>query len=128
MKHLTPIIAELDGLESTPPTGKNVNWQAEYNKLRGKLLKLKQRIKTLECPPRTDVELESNLVAIKVFADSMGSAEGAVTCANLYNRAFFEKEKDSRFVRSLCQFLVERYKSDASLIETQYAHWTRLAN
>jgi hypothetical protein len=128
MKHLTPIIAELDSLESTPPTGNNVNWQAEYNKLRSKLLKLKQRIKTLESPPRNDVELESNLVAIRVFANSMGSAEGAVTCANLYNKAFFEKEKDSRFVRILCQFLVERYKSDSSLIETQYANWTRLAN
>ena len=127
MKQLKPIIADLTALETTPPKQGVINWQLEYNKLREQVLSLKRRIIALESPPRTPEELEQNMLAIRNFANSMGLAEGAVTCANLYNQRFFVQEQDSKFVQTLCAYLVERYKMQAALIEATFTLWQSLA-
>lgn len=126
MKQLKPILADLDAIETVQPTGP-VNWQLEYNKLRDKVLTLKRRIALLENPPRTDAELEKNMMAIRAFANSMPLSAGAVTCANLYNKQFFATEQDGKFVKTLCEYLVDRYKMDSALIEETFGLWQTLS-
>lgn len=127
MKQLKSITADLAELQATPqPTGV-VNWQLEYNKLRDKVMTMQRRMDMLEHPPRTDAELERNMMLIRAFATSMSLSEGAVTCANLYNKQFFVTEQDSKFVKALCSYLVERYEMNSALIEDTFSLWQSLA-
>lgn len=126
MKHLKPILADLEAIETSQPTGP-VNWQLEYNKLRDTVLTLKRRIELLEHPPLSDAELQRSMMSIRAFASSMSLSEGAVTCSNLYNRQFFVDAKDKKFVKALCEYLVGRYEMDSALIEETFSIWRTLS-
>lgn len=139
MKHLKLLAAldTLDRIETKPVVAaetpvdaapKQVNWQAEYNKLRAQVLRLRTQLREALSPSRTDAELEHDLQAVAAFAKSMPLTQGAVTCANLYNEKFFELEKDTRFVVALCQYLTERYRTSSTLIEGTFRLWTNKAN
>lgn len=142
MKHIKLLAAleTLDKIETKPekvtaatttgeaPAAKPVNWQAEYNKLRSQVLRLRTQLREALNPSRTDAEMEHDLKSVAAFCKSMALAEGAVTCANIYNAKFFDTEKDTRYVVALCQYLVERYRTNSTLIEGTYRLWTNKAN
>lgn len=139
MKHIKLLAAleTLDKIETKPVVAtevpaeaapKAVNWQAEYNKLRSQVLRLRTQLREALNPSRTDAEMESDLHAVSSFCKSMPLAQGAVTCANLYNAKFFETEKDSRYAKALCQYLTERYRTNSTLIEATFRLWTEKAN
>ena len=139
MKHIKLLAAleTLDKIETKPVVAaetpevtqpKPVNWQAEYNKLRRQVLRLRTQLREALNPSRTDAEMERDLHAVAAFCKSMPLAQGAVTCANIYNAKFFENEKDTRYVKALCQYLTERYRTNSTLIEGIFRLWTDKAN
>lgn len=112
----SPVLAAKDG--KAP-----VNWQVEYNKLRSQMLRLRMQLEDVLHPPRTDEEFEHSIASVQAFLNSMSDAEGAVVCSNIYNAAFFERERDPKFVRALCVMLTERYHKSSALIERPFDLW-----
>lgn len=101
----------------------DVNWQSEYNKLRTQMLRMRKQLEDVLHPPRSDEEFEHSMAAVVAFLDSMSDAEGAVVCSNIYNAAFFERERDTKFVKALCNLLVTRYQKSSALIERPFDLW-----
>jgi hypothetical protein len=129
MKILTPktVIAAFDALPPVP-NGTTINWQVEYNRLRTSVLGLRQRIASLENPQRTERETERDLTAVRDFIASMNATAGSVSCAAIYNDAWFESDCDTMYAPKLARLLVETYSANEGLIESVFKMWQTRMN
>ena len=103
------------------------DWRKRYYEERNLRLSLQRQLADLRNPPRNSLELQRDLESVERFLASMSLSEGAVTCANLYNEAFYLRDGDTTFLRRLSELLVSRYKTSYALIEKQYAFWQKRA-
>lgn len=102
-----------------------VNWQGKYNALAEENAKLKQQVSTSGSHLRDAEATERNLRAVTDFIEDMTPAQGIVTCANLYNHQWFEKDADPEYARKICALLVARYSGVSVLAESVYALWSK---
>lgn len=101
----------------------NINWQAECNRLNNIIFGLRRELHNAKHPARTAEQSERELYAVRQFVDSMGATEASVTCANIYNEAWFKQDGDVAYGRLLCRYLTSRFDVNYALIETTYAQW-----
>lgn len=98
----------------------------KYSDLKKKYWDLLRNYQQLQSPSRTQEQIEDQLSSIKRFYASMGSAEGAVTAANMYGKDFWTSELDSKYRVALLTWLTTKFSHDEPLIVAAYNMWTRL--
>jgi hypothetical protein len=114
-----------EGLVLPSPT---LSLEKRYSLLLTAFAKAMRKIQTLEQPVRTPEQHDMDLQHVRQFIASMDTAEGAVTCANLYTKQVLELDGDRRYVVDLCTLLVNQYASDSLLIEPTFIVWKSYAN
>ena len=107
-------------------TDKPIDWRREYNKMRAAYIMLQPQYaaEAIRSPER----LQTDLADVQAFLESMPTAEGAVSCANVYNQAFFQQERDLVFAVELTTKLLEHFYHEQVLIPKAYDYWTNINN
>ena len=112
----------------TPDENSATYWRLQYNKIKGELRRVKSKMQLMQHPQKSQEEIDRIMLDLRNFVTSMPLEQGAVTCANLYNAAFFADIYDPLLTGRICFTLVETYKLNSALIESTFALWESLQN